>query len=148
MTAYYRNDKGEFIEFTKQVLADLLSKDVDDIEDYEFKADIFFNQRVAYYRDLENVIRPFEYYAWRDGLRNIPPSSELNAHYQTIHRAAIDENLDLRSMFEDDEYGEWRDRLPQKLEEARQDLEKAHERLREVERDIWRAECFEEELQS
>ena len=147
MKAYFRNDKGEFIEFTKQVLADLLSKDVDDIEDYEFEADIFCNSRVAYYRDMENVIRPFDYCAWRDALRYVPDSPERNAHYHTIHKAAIGENLDLRSMLEEDEYGEWRDHLPQRLEQAQQALEKACERLDEVKWDIRRSDIFLEEMQ-
>ena len=145
MTALFKSKSGELIEFTKQVLADALSKDVDDITDYDFEADIFCNNRVAYYRDMENVVRPFEYNEWRDGLRNIPPSAELNAHYHTIHKAAIDENLDLRSMVTDGYYTDWRDRLPQELENAHLAVRRAYERLDEVKRDIDRAGRFDAE---
>lgn len=153
MKAYFRNDKGEFIEFTKQVLADLLSKDVDDITDYDFEANIFYNNRVAYYRDIENVVRPFEYDEWHSHMLSIEPSSYAEhkawkERYEDVREDALLANLDLRSKSKNRVYLSWKEGLEQKLKKAHIAAGHAMEELRRVQYDIDRADRFEQERQS
>ena len=150
MKAYFRNDKGEFIEFTKQVLADLLSKDVDDIFDDEFEANIFYNNTVAYYRDMENVVRPFEYDEWHRHMLSIEPSDDAEIwvwkawhdHYEGVREDALSANLDLRSKLMNDTLECWKEGLRQESEKAWLAVENAQKEAERVEYEYHRTDGF------